>query len=206
VLFFSIPRSKLLGYILVAVPPIAALCAKGLVQYAGTGEGLRRCTARFLAGAVAVCAVLLAGTMFYERNNVRRLFADVRPLIAAGDTIVALHTYPFSLPFYLRLRQPVGVVEDWDRVQLLHKDTWRKELSDAGTFADTARARAILLTPAEFTRRMACARDHALFIIAEERVAADYPEVARLPRVASFGRYAVWQSRPTPAETEACGM
>jgi hypothetical protein len=205
-LFFSIPKSKLLGYVLVAVPPMAALCARGLCQYAGAGIGLRRWTARILACAIGICAAVLTGTMYYERYNVRELVAGVRPLLGAGDHVVALHTYPFSLPFYLRLGDPVRVVEDWDQPQLLRKDTWRKELSEAARFADPARVRTILLTPEQFARELACARDQALIIIGEERFAAAYPEVARLPRIASLGRYAVWrQPAGSAGEAPRCG-
>ena len=206
-LFFSIPQSKLIGYVLVAVPPMAVLCAHGLGQYAGAGIDLRRWTARLAALAVGICAVVLTGTTYYERHNVRQLLVGIRPLLGAGDRIIALHGYPFSLPFYLRLGAPLGVVEDWDRPQLLRKDNWRKELSEAAAFADPALAHAILLTPAQLARHLACAHDHALFLIADERLAAGYPEVARLPRVASLGRYGVWQSRPvgTVAAAAACG-
>jgi 4-amino-4-deoxy-L-arabinose transferase-like glycosyltransferase len=204
VVFFSIPKSKLLGYVLVAVPPMAVLCARGLAQFADTPPLMRRWTIRFVALAAAICVATLVGGLVYERNNVRGLLAQIPVPIAATDEIITLHSYPFSLAFYLRLRQPVRVVEDWDQRLLLRKDSWRKELWEAAQFAGAARARAILLKPGEFGRHIACARN-ALWIIAEEQVAAAYPEMARLERVGNLGGYAVWHSPPPRAQAEASG-
>ncbi len=140
-IFFSIPTSKLVGYVLAAVPPLAVLAADGFVRFTRAHGGEQRWLVGMAALAILLCVGGLAAGLVYERNNIKPLAAQVRPLLtSANDEIVALRTYPFSLAFYLRHRQPIRVVEAWDEPRLLQKDTWRKELHEAAKF-DPARAR-----------------------------------------------------------------
>jgi 4-amino-4-deoxy-L-arabinose transferase-like glycosyltransferase len=203
--FFSIPQSKLLGYALVAVPPMAVLFAHGLARFAGTREAMWQHGVRVTALGAAMCGATLVADLVYERNNVRSLFAEVSPLIAAEDEIVALRSYPFSLSFYLRLRRPIRVVEDWDQPLLMRKDSWRRELMDAEAFVDPRRVSALFIKPADLTRALACARSR-VFLIGEERSAAAFPALARLRRVGDLADEAVWLSPPRAGgEAEDCG-
>ena len=200
--FFSIPQSKLLGYVLVAVPPMAVLFAHGLVRYAGTREAMWQHGMRATALAAAICGAALLADLVYERNNVRSLFAKVSPLIAAEDEIVALRSYPFSLSFYLRPRRPMRVVEDWDQPEVIRKDSWRRELIDAEAFVDPQRVRELLITPADLTGALACARSR-LLLIGDAHSADAFPALAQLPQVAEAGQaVAVWLI-PSPAAAEA---
>jgi 4-amino-4-deoxy-L-arabinose transferase-like glycosyltransferase len=202
--FFSIPQSKLLGYVLVAVPPMVVLFAHGLLRYAGTREAMWRHGMRTTALAATICGTGLLADLVYERNNVRSLFAKVSPLIAAEDEIVALRSYPFSLSFYLRLRRPIRVVEDWDQPEVMRKDSWRRELMDAQAFVDPQRVRGLLIKPAELNGALACARSR-LFVIGDARSAEAFPALARLAQVADAGQ-AVWLSPSRAAgEAEECG-
>jgi 4-amino-4-deoxy-L-arabinose transferase-like glycosyltransferase len=204
-LFFSIPQSKLLGYVLVAVPPMAVLFAHGLARIAGTREAMWRHGVRVTALAAAICGAALIADLVYERNNVRSLFAAVSPLIADEDEIVALRSYPFSLSFYLRRRRPIRVVEDWEQPLLMRKDSWRRELMDAEAFVDPRRVSALLIKPADLTRALACARS-TLFLVGDERSAEAFPALARLRRVGDLAGEAVWLSPPRAGgEAEDCG-
>ena len=116
--FFSIPKSKLIGYVLVAVPPFAALAAEGLARLAGTPVRARVWAMRVALVAVLVCAAMLVGVDRRDRNrdNTRELAAQLGPLLTSpADPLVALRDYPFSLPFYLRRPPPLRIVEDWER-------------------------------------------------------------------------------------------
>ena len=142
----------------------------------------------------------------YERNNIQPLATRVRPLLtSANDEIVALRSYPFSLPFYLRHRQPMRVVEDWNEPLLLQKDSWRRELHEAANF-DPPRAQVVLLRPQGLTQLLACSR-RTVWIFATKAEAERHPELARLQLVASRGQHAVWR-RPalsTPSNRADCG-
>ena len=156
--------------------------------------------------AILLCAVGLAGGLVYERGNIQPLAARIRPLLtSANDEIVALRTYPFSLPFYLRHRQPMRVVEDWNEPLLLQKDSWRRELHEAASF-DPARAQAVLLRPQGLARLLACSR-RTVWVFASKAEAERQPELARLQLVASHGHHAVWR-RPAssaPGDRADCG-
>ena len=195
-IFFSIPASKLVGYVLAAVPPAAVLAADGFARFVSVRGGQQRWLSAMAAIALLLCTVGLAGGVLHERNNIPRLIEQVRPLpISANDEVVALRISPFALAFYLRHRQPIRVVEDWDEPRLRQKDSWRRELHEAGGF-DPARAQTVLTTPQAFARLLACSR-RTVWVFASKDEATRQPELARLQPVAAHGTYAVWR-RPAP--------
>ncbi len=204
--FFSIPASKLIGYVLIAVPPFAVLAADGLARFSrARGEAQRRTTS--VAGvAMLLCAAAFAAALAYKPDHTKELAAAIRPLLKSeGGQIVALHNYPFSLPFYLRRRQAMRVVENWSNARLLEKDSWPRELHEAATFAP-ARARAVLGNPESVGPLLACS-SRPVWIIASKSTATAYPELARLQPIGSFGQYTVWRSTPSPAahQRSDCG-
>ena len=138
--FFSIPSSKLVGYVLPALPPLAYLVAIALQQKWGSSETLPRPLKWFAAVAGVVCvSAILANNVFNTKSD--RSLAN---LIAAqrqpGEPIVFLKNQFFDVPFYLRLREPVRIFDNWDQANVPQRDNWRKALYDAGRF-DQARAR-----------------------------------------------------------------
>ena len=205
-IFFSIPTSKLVGYVLAAVPPLAVLAADGFTRFTRAHGGERRWLVGMAALAILLCVGGLAAGLVYERSNIKPLAAQVRPLLTSGnDEIVALRTYPFSLAFYLRHRQPIRVVEAWDEPRLLQKDTWRKELHEAAKF-DPARAEVVLLRPQQLAHLLACSR-RTVWVFASRTEAARTPDLARLQLVATHGNHAVWR-RPAasaPEDRAGCG-
>jgi 4-amino-4-deoxy-L-arabinose transferase-like glycosyltransferase len=205
-IFFSIPTSKLVGYVLAAVPPSAVLAADGFTRFTRAHGGERRWLVGMAALAMVLCVGGLAAGLVYERNNIRPLAAQVRPLLSPGnDEIVALRTYPFSLSFYLRHRQPIRVVEAWDEPRLLQKDTWRKELHEAARF-DPARAGVVLMRPQGLAHLLACSR-RTVWVFASRTEPARTPHLAHLQLVATHGTHAVWRRPPpsAPADRANCG-
>ena len=113
--------------------------------------------------AILICLVSVFVARRYQHDSAQELAARMRPAQAsASNEIVAVRSYPFSLPFYLRHRQPMRLVEDWEDERLLQKDTWRRELSDAAKF-DPAKARLVLLRPQGLQRLLACTQ-HSVWV------------------------------------------
>ena len=204
--FFSIPTSKLIGYVLVAAPPFGALAADGLVRAAGA-----QARARTLAMRVAVVAVAIGATMLiivngrdHARDNTRELAALLSPQLASpADTLVVLYNYPFSLPFYLKRSLPLRVVEEWQDSRVMQKDTWRRELYEAAAF-DPGRGKDLLLEPGAVHSLLACAARPVWLIVAsasEDRL----PHLAGLERVAQVGNDSVWRKSPSAAADAGCG-
>ena len=134
--FFSIPSSKLIGYIVPALPPLAALLAEVVQGALGQGEPgrSRRLVAGCAIASAVLCIVLVAVFAANPRRSARPLASLMKTEMRAGDTLVTLHSYPFDLGFYTGARQPAWVVDDWADPEIPLRDNWRKELYDAGRF------------------------------------------------------------------------
>ena len=192
--FFSIPSSKLVGYILPALPPLAYLVAMALRQKWGSSEILARPLKSIAAVAGVVCvSAILANNVFNTKSD--RSLAD---LIASqrqpGEPIVFLKNEFFDVPFYLRLREPVRIFDDWDQANVPRRDNWRKALYDAGRF-DQPKARDVLLDHAQLTQAL-CAHS-ASWIVGLKGSDREYPFL-RQTRPVSAQEYAtVWKVSQT---------
>lgn len=148
VLFFSLPHSKLLGYVLPAVPPLAVLAAEGFVSR----DGASRLFPRFWYCAAGIGFALTLGILTWlvlHRDKSSEPLADVLlQQRTATEPVVILGRYPFDLPFYARLTEPIAVVDQWDAPDLNDHDNARKELADAGQFNAPIAAERLLLPEA----------------------------------------------------------
>lgn len=147
VLFFSLPKSKLLGYVLPAVPPLAFLAADGFLSQAF----LSRASIRLWRIGAGIGCMLTLGILTWiavHPDKSMRAFAQVlRENRQISEPVVMLDQYYFDLPFYARLNAPVAVVSNWDDPKLHLRDNERKEIADAGQF-DKAAADKRLVLPA----------------------------------------------------------
>jgi 4-amino-4-deoxy-L-arabinose transferase-like glycosyltransferase len=153
VLFFSMPKSKLLGYVLPAVPPLAALMADGLIRLGAPSSRARRL---WLASA-AVSSVLGIGTVIglaiRPPNSLHDLATALGAQRGPNEPVFMLGNYFYDVPFYARLAQPLQVVDDWRTTSAPQRDNWHKELADAGQFWP-ARAGVSLVPPASLPGAM----------------------------------------------------
>ncbi|MDE2081647.1 MAG: glycosyltransferase family 39 protein [Burkholderiales bacterium] len=126
--FFSLPASKLVGYVMPALAPMAALVAL-VLQARGTPW-------RGVAAASALLCLGLVGLLVWKdgashRSLAHTLAAQRQP----GDRVAFIDAYYYDVPFYARLRQPVVVVSGWSAPDIALHDNWRKELADAARFS-----------------------------------------------------------------------
>lgn len=148
-LFFSIPHSKLIGYILPTLPPTALLAAAGWERLAA---GRPRAARAFPAAVALALAGSVAFSFGFARHvNDKLSGAAARALAcraAPGEPVyLAPGTgYPHDLPFIAQTDAPLRVVQDWPRLRGQVRDDWRRELLDAAAF-EPAQAAALLLTP-----------------------------------------------------------
>ena len=196
-IFFSIPNSKLIGYMMVAAPPLGALAAEGLVRAAGTPARVPLGVLRVVLIAILVGAAMLVGVLFRDRDrdNTRALAAQLAPLFASpADPLVAVSNYPFSLPFYLQRPPPLRIVEDWGESWVTHKDTWRRELAEAAEF-DPERGKRLLLRPAGLLVLLTCST-RTVWLIVPRASAEGLPRLPGLQRIARVGDDEVWRNLP----------
>lgn len=133
--FFSIPNSKLVGYILPVLPPLALLAALGWDRI----MGLRASAGRWFAGlcvlniGIALTLMLVVGrvTQSTRAQDVAQVLACAA---APEDTIYVVGGYPYDLPFYIQNRKPLVVLGDWPQWRRTAGDGWERELFEGADF------------------------------------------------------------------------
>lgn len=155
--FFSLPASKLVGYVLPAVPPLAVLIADGLEERSQRATASRRWWRLSAALSVLLCLVVIGVLTHRTPHSTRSIGLQLRAMHVPGEPVFMLDDYYFDLPLYARLQQPVQVVLDWQAKEVRERDSWRKELADAGDF-DSQRAKALLLQPAQWSQALCAQR------------------------------------------------
>lgn len=172
VMFFSLPQSKLIGYVLPAVPPLAWLLAESLER--GGGRWSRGSGA--LGLAISLAAVI--GLGWTGHHSARPIGVALRHAEATGTPVIFLGTYLYDTPYYARSRAAMTIVDDWRSPDVTAHDNWRKELADAAVFAPTV-ARQRLLTADQLTARL-CA-EPATWLVAPLSDQSHWPVLAGLP-------------------------
>lgn len=201
VLFFSLPQSKLVGYILSALPPLAMLAAEDFAasaRQAGTGW-VRWWRAALVAGTLVSLGVIVTLSL-HPIHSTRELALLLGQQRQPAEPVFMIGEYYFDLPRYARLAQPVAIVERWDRVAASNDDNWRKELSDAATFAPE-RAVNTLIHPDAF--RDALCRAGPSWIVAPDALRDRHPALADASPVATVRGTTLWRVDPK-ARADGC--
>ncbi len=189
-LFFSMPKSKLLGYVLPAVPPLAALMADGFMRIGAPSSRARRL---WLASAAVSC-VLGVGTVMAlairPPNSLRDLATALGAQRGQNEPVFMLGSYFYDVPFYARLAEPLQVVDDWRATSAPQRDNWHKELADAGQFWP-ARAGVALVAPASLPGAM-CGSPIS-WVIGPATASAAYPFLKSAEIVFSSHNTRLWK-------------
>ena len=141
------PQSKLIGYILPAVPALSWLMADAGWQVAASRKSRAWGYASLAVSALAGLAVVLALTVD-QRYSARHMALVLKAQRQPGELVYMVQEYVYDLPFYAGLDRHVRVVDDWHGPDVARHDNWRRELADAGVF-DPALAGRVLMTPQE---------------------------------------------------------
>lgn len=133
--FFSIPMSKLVGYVLPVMPPLALVAALGWERALA---GRRAGPAAFAGLCVLALGLAVGLTNFATGMNRDRGARDIAETLACAatpdDTIYLLGGYAHDLPFYLQTPRPLVVVQDWPGLRRTERDSWARELFEGGEF------------------------------------------------------------------------
>jgi hypothetical protein len=194
--FFSIPSSKLIGYVLPALAPWCALLA--LAVAAPAAEARRRLWPGVMIAAAIFCVAIVGVVAWKAPQSSRALALQLGAQMRPDDRVVMVDDYFYDVPFYARLARPVVIASAWDDPQLPLHDNWRKEVFDAASF-DPALGRT-LLKPLAPLDPLTCAgpgdappRGADVWFIAQP---GDAPRVAALAgatRVMSDRRAELWR-------------
>jgi 4-amino-4-deoxy-L-arabinose transferase-like glycosyltransferase len=163
--FFSLPSSKLVGYVLPALAPWCALIAIGI-----GATTVRRRTLAGVACASALIGLSTVAWLTWKAPGSNRAAAQILAArMAPADRVAMVDEYLYDVPFYARLRRPVTIVSDWADPDVPKRDNWRKELFDAARF-DPATARATL-RPIARLDALACGVPAVWFVVRPDHAA-----------------------------------
>jgi hypothetical protein len=194
--FFSMPQSKLLGYVLPAVPPLALLIADAAAH-------VRRSSLWATAGlAAALCLGLVIAVAVYQPRSSRPLAEAWVAQRQAGEPIVFIEDYYYDFGFYARSGPPAGVVDAWGSPDVLLHDNWRRELAESAAFAPASTR---LVTGTDLPRQLCGSR--VSWVVAPSGAANRYPFLALSAPVASAQDASLWRvdaSTPDTARSLGC--
>ena len=147
VVFFSIPHSKLVGYVLPVMPPLALLAALGWERVMAHRARAGQVFVGLCLLNIAIALVLMAKVGDVTRPGRAQ---DVALVLACAaqptDTVYVSGKYPYDLPFYAQTRKPLVVLEDWPALRQRAGDGWQRELFEGADF--DAQAAQVLQSPA----------------------------------------------------------
>ena len=159
VFFFSLPSSKLVGYVLPALAPWCALIAIGIDRLGAS----RRAIGGVALLAALVCVGAVVGLAWKTPSSNRAAAQALAASIGPADRVAMVDEYLYDVPYYARLKEPVRIASNWADPDLPRHDNWRKELFDAGRF-DPAVARTVLW-PIERLDRIGCGAPAVWFVV-----------------------------------------
>ncbi|CAM5281537.1 glycosyltransferase family 39 protein [Eoetvoesiella caeni] len=205
-IFFSIPSSKLVGYVLPALVPLAYFLALPFARRlnakdAKAGTEPQRALRGFavsLTVALAICVAAIVVLAVSPRPSTKGLAMKMSLAYTPKDSIVMLERIRYDLAFYLRSSKPAAIVADWNAPDIRTVDTWRKEVFDAAQF-DPATAAPLLINSGELLARLCAAHDASVWLVGDRGSSEGYPFLAGLAPFAQDGKLSVWR---IPAGTQ----
>jgi len=204
-LFFSIPVSKPLGYIMPVLPALATLTALLMMQACQDPVFKRRSLWLTLVVAIVACVIAIVTVIQHARKVASyQLAMQVQSLAQSGDQLVMLGKYQFDLPFYLHLSKPAWIVADWQAAaQEVLDDSWEKELLEAKRFNPQVAAQN-LLNDQQLAQQI-CRLDakQALWVVGDPGSAAHLPFLANVQPQAKVRGHYLWRISPAEIAT-AC--
>ncbi|WP_243430212.1 glycosyltransferase family 39 protein [Alcaligenes sp. SORT26] len=161
--FFSIPTSKLVGYVLPAIGPWAFFLADVVLrQSQREGEpAVGRRAIWSLAIGVLLCLAAVVTMVLRPQVNSRELGRVLAAEYQPGDRVVFLNNYRYDLGFYVPGLQSISVMGRWDDPDIMRTDSWRKELLEAARFEPQRGA--LTLIDRETLRKQLCQDSKAVF-------------------------------------------
>jgi 4-amino-4-deoxy-L-arabinose transferase-like glycosyltransferase len=133
--FFSIPKSKLIGYILPVIAPIAVLSTHHWDRLTVSKKA-----ADFWFWCICgLSASVAVGCLFLARHNsLQDSSLDASHALSCwlqpDDKVYVAGDYPYDLPFDSNLKQPMIIVQDWDAARKDASDDWRRVFFEGADF------------------------------------------------------------------------
>ena len=204
IVFFSIPKSKIVGYILPALTPFAFLVADAAKSWLDKAEkeNLQAWLGATFAASVLICIALIGYLRLHDPSQLSHFTAHNKRAFQQSEQIVMLDQYPYDLPFYLRAPTPAWVVSDWQDPSIAKADNWRKELFEAGRF-DTQARQEYLISAQELVTRLCTHGDTTYWIWGRQNASTNFPWLSAAEQIFSNGQGTLWRLEPDESRLNA---
>jgi 4-amino-4-deoxy-L-arabinose transferase-like glycosyltransferase len=193
--FFSIPESKLIGYILPVLPPLAILIAEGLTLqiFWHNAFSYKRLIPIIIAAVLCVSLIIYLAKN-YNDNYTQPLAEAYAAQAHSNEPVVFLDVYPFDFIFYIHVQNPIPVFYNWNNPAILLGDTWQKELLEASFFAN-AKNKAILRARQDFSTEL-CAQP-VTWVVTLQAIAKGTPLLDSAILIAKTADYGLYRFTPS---------
>ena len=135
VIFFSIPSSKIIGYVLPVIAPTCVLCVLGwdrLTQQTRIKHFFYK--GMFVLSLGVVVLIQIQAAVITNRYA----SVDVAKVLSCQDLsnakILIAGEYAYDLPFLMNLKTQLWVVQNWDNERIHAGDNWRREMFEGVNF------------------------------------------------------------------------
>jgi len=185
-IFFSIPKSKTIGYIIPVFPALSLMVGHYLDAIWG------KMWAKIIYGLIIMIS---AGSLIFSANasllnhkSIKPIALELKPQLTSADEVVTYYKYYQDLPLYLERR--ITIVADWSAPDIIKKDNWVRELWFGMPFQDTKNW---LIDENIFWQRWHS--NKRLFVLMDQRNYAEFVKKAKTP-VQAEGTYhdVIWVS------------
>ncbi|CAM5215353.1 4-amino-4-deoxy-L-arabinose transferase-like glycosyltransferase OS=Castellaniella defragrans OX=75697 GN=HNR28_000676 PE=4 SV=1 [Castellaniella defragrans] len=201
--FFSIPTSKLVGYVIAALPPLAWFIQEAFEQRLEQhAPEVDRSIARHAAIAAVICGLAVVALLVVPQRSTKSLAEAFAAQARPGDQVVMLDQYAYDFPLYAHWREPVAVVSNWDDPGLRQADDWRLELFDAAQFESSLGQR-LLWTPARLQGFLCEPGRPVTWLLAYLDEVDRFPSLAGRKPEATSRKMGLWQI-PAGAAVSGC--
>lgn len=202
--FFSIPTSKLVGYVIAVLPPLAWFIQETFEQREeSTAPGAVRSLVRHALVAGGLCLLAVAAMVLFPQRSTKSLAQTLAASAAPGDRLAMLDQYAYDVPLYAGWDGPVIAVAPWDDPDVMRGDDWRRELADAATFTPDRGADRLWTT--QRLQTYLCDPGHATtWLLAWLDEAGHYPALAGREPLARTSRMGLWRI-PAAETVNGCG-
>ena len=202
--FFSIPSSKLIGYVIGVLPPLAWFIQETFEQRdESNAPGARRSLMGHALVAAVLCLMAVAALVLFPQRSNKSLAEALAASATPDDRLVMLYQYAYDVPMYAHWTGPVIVEGRWDTPKFTHDDDWRRELADAAGFAPELGADRLWL--ASRLQAYLCTPDHATtWLLADLNQVRFYPALQGHEPVARTQRTGLWRV-PAGELIKGCG-
>lgn len=205
--FFSLPNSKLIGYILPALAPLAYFIAEAfIIQFsANDGRGALKTYTVSLLLSMAICVAAVVVMVGWPQPGTKGLALKLQAHYHPSDKIVMLERFRYDLDFYLGVGKTSFVVSQWDDPELSRTDNWRRELYEAGKFEPEAGSR-LLISPEGLTAKLCTRHVVGLWLIGDTGSPERYGFLKTMETEVEDGKLRAWYVPAGGALSFCAGM